>query len=176
MTSSSTSRATALAQIALSAALIAISANLSIPLQPVPFSLLTFGIGLVASLLKPKAALAAGLIYLLMGAIGLPVFANAGAGFHRLLGPTAGFLWGIPLYLLVTALLIPKKPNRAQLFLANLAGDSLLFVTGWLGLIFLGQMDATTAFMVGILPFIPFDLLKLLIISQISHRLLNRKA
>lgn len=162
-----------LVQTAFGAALIAVLANISLPTQPVPFTLLTLAIGLVATLLTPRQAVLAGFIYLLMGAVGLPVFANGGAGFQVLAGPTAGYLWGIPLYLGATSLLTKSHSSLPAIFLANLAGDSLLFLAGWLGLQLLAGMTPQAAFTAGVLPFLLFDLMKLAIISLMSKAILK---
>lgn len=162
-----------LVQTAFGAALIAVLATISLPTQPVPFSLLTLAIGLVATLLAPRQAVLTGLIYLLLGAIGLPVFANGGAGFQVLFSPTAGYLWGIPLYLGTTSLLTKPDSSLVTIFLANLVGDSLLFVAGWLGLQFLAGMTPQAAFTAGVLPFILVDLIKLVIITALSKPVLK---
>lgn len=169
----STPTTRSLVQTAFGAALIAVLANLSLPTHPVPFTLLTLAIGLVATLLPPRQAVMAGVIYLILGVIGLPVFANGGAGFQILAGPTAGYLWGIPLYLGATSLLTKKEPGLVTIFLANLLGNSLLFLTGWLGLQVLADMTPQVAFTAGVLPFILFDLIKLLIITAISKPILR---
>lgn len=118
-------------------------------------------------------AVLAGLIYLLLGAIGLPVFANGGAGFQSLLGPTAGYLWGIPLYLGATSLLTKPDSNILTIFVANLVGDSLLFVAGWLGLQVLAGMTPQAAFTVSVLPFIMVDLMKVIVLTAISKPILR---
>lgn len=147
---------------------------MTIPIGTVPFSLLTIGVGLIASLLKPKEATLAGGIYLLLGALGLPVFAGFSSGFHVLIGPTGGYLWGIPLYLMTTSSLLKTKPRKTiQTFLANLLGDSLLFIAGFIGLQYFAKLDFNTAIRVGILPFIIPDLLKLAFISILSTPILK---
>lgn len=166
-----------ISQTALGAAVIAVLASLSLPTHPVPFTLLTFGIGLVATLLPPKQAVTAGGLYLLLGAIGLPVFANGTAGIQVLAGPTAGYLWGIPIYLFITAVLTTPSSSWLIVFLANLLGDGLLFVCGWLGLQFLAGLSPQAAFLSGILPFIFFELIKLTVIaflSQVLFKLLGQ--
>ena len=61
------------------------------PIGPVPFTLQNFAIGLIATVFRPREAVLSVGLYLLLGAIGLPVFANGGAGFHVLVGPSAGY-------------------------------------------------------------------------------------
>lgn len=159
---------------AIATALIAILAQVSIPIGPVPFSLLTIGVGLMASLLKPQEATLAGLLYLTLGAIGLPVFAQFSGGLHVLIGTSGGYLWGILPYMIVTSHLLKARPKPAsQTFMANLLGDSLLFIAGFIGLQYFGKLDANTAFKFGVLPFILPDLLKLAIISFLRRPLLQ---
>ena len=137
---------------AIGAALIAVLAQISLPIGPVPFTLQNFAIGL----------------------IGLPVFAGGGAGFHVLVGPSAGYLWFDLVYAGLTSYLIHQKSGYIRIFLANLLGDSLVFVGGILSLHFLAGMPLDKALAVGVLPFILPDLGKIIAISFISRPLLER--
>ena len=78
---------------AIGAALIAVLAQITLPIGPVPFTLQNFAIGLIATVFRPREAVLSVGLYLLLGAIGLPVFAGGGAGLQALVGPTAGYLW-----------------------------------------------------------------------------------
>ena len=159
---------------AIGAALIAVLAQISVPIGPVPFTLQNFAIGLIATVFRPREAVLSVGIYLLLGAIGLPVFAGGGAGFHVLVGPSAGYLWFDLLYAGVTSYLIHKNSNYVRIFIANLLGDSLVFVGGILSLHFLAGMPFDKALAVGVLPFIIPDLAKIIAISFIGKTLLKR--
>ena len=159
---------------AIGAALIAVLAQISVPIGPVPFTLQNFAIGLIATVFRPREAVLSVGLYLLLGAIGLPVFAGGGAGFHVLVGPSAGYLWFDLLYAGVTSYLIHKNSNYVRIFLANLLGDSLVFVGGILSLHFLAGMPFDKALAVGVLPFIIPDLAKIIAISFIGKPLLKR--
>src|SRR5580693_7629938 len=77
-------------------AVIAVCARLVLPLPftPVPLSLANFGVLLVGLTLGSKRGFAAAALYLVWGAMGLPVFASSGPGsFLQMLGPTGGYLW-----------------------------------------------------------------------------------
>lgn len=87
-----------LVYIAIGTALIAALSQISLSIGPVPFTLQTLAIGLIACLYKPKEALASVALYLALGAIGLPIFAGFSGGFAALVGPNAGFLWGFLIY------------------------------------------------------------------------------
>lgn len=73
---------------------LALSTNLEIPLQPVPFTLQILALGFIAATLKPKEAASAAGAYVAAGALGAPVFAGGLGGVWRLAGPTGGFILG----------------------------------------------------------------------------------
>ena len=159
---------------AIGAALIAVLAQISLPIGPVPFTLQNFAIGLIATVFRPREAVLSVGLYLLLGAIGLPVFAGGGAGLQALVGPTAGYLWFYLVYSGLTSSLTSSKSGVVKIFLANLLGDALVFVGGILSLHFLAGMAFEKALVVGVIPFIIPDLGKLLAISLISRSLLQR--
>ena len=159
---------------AIGAALIAVLAQISLPIGPVPFTLQNFAIGLIATVFRPRESVLSVALYLLLGAIGLPVFAGAGAGFHVLAGPSAGYLWFDLVYAGLTSYLIHQNSGYIRIFLANLLGDSLVFVGGILSLHFLAGMPFDKALAVGVLPFILPDLGKIIAISFIGRPLLER--
>ena len=66
------------------------------PIGAVPITLQTFAVGLVATILKPREATLAATLYLILGAIGLPVFAGGGGGLQSFFGPSAGYLLAYP--------------------------------------------------------------------------------
>jgi biotin transport system substrate-specific component len=90
---------------ALSIALLAVGAAIQLPLGPVPFTLQSLMLLLILLILSPREALVAVGAYLIIGAIGLPVFAGFRGGFGVLLGPTGGFLMGFFVAALLAAAL-----------------------------------------------------------------------
>ncbi len=103
-------------------ALTAIGAFLKIPFYPVPFTLQTLFTGLAGLVLLPRWAVLSQIVYLLIGLIGLPVFANGG-GPGYVLQPTFGYLLMLP----VSALLISRVTSSRQ-------DESLLKMTLWVSL------------------------------------------
>ena len=87
------SRTRSIAFVALSIALIAVSAWIIVP-GPIPFTLQMFAVPFMIAVLTPKQAMAAIFGYLILGAIGVPVFSGMRGGIGVLMGPTGGFLWG----------------------------------------------------------------------------------
>ena len=88
---------------AFGAAIIAALAQIVIPIGAVPITLQTFAVGLVAAILKPREATLAATLYLILGAIGLPVFAGGGGGLQSFFGPSAGYLLAYPFFAFVTS-------------------------------------------------------------------------
>ncbi|MGT2714989.1 biotin transporter BioY [Streptococcus respiraculi] len=158
---------------AIGAGLIAVLSQIVIPLGPVPFTLQTLAVGLIASLYQSKEATISVILYLLLGAIGLPVFAGLSSGIATLFGPTAGFLWGFLLYAAVTAFLTPPKSTLVQVFLANLLGDALCFLSGGLVFSLITQSNMGKTLALTVLPFLIPDLIKLVIIT-LAYRPLSR--
>ncbi len=145
--------------------LVALAARVTIPLpfSPVPITGQTFAVLLVGALLGRRMGALAMLAYLAEGAAGLPVFAGGVGGPAVLVGPTAGYLYGFVAAALVVGWLCERGWDRRPVTaaLAMLAGNAVIYLFGlpWLAL-FIGPERVLAA---GLLPFIPGDLLKLLL-------------
>ena len=157
---------------AIGAALIAALSQITLSIGPVPFTLQTLAIGLIASLYKPKEAILSTLLYLTLGAIGLPVFADFSGGFASLFSPTAGFLWGFVAFAGITSYLTTLHSHPLQVFLANLLGTAICFILGLIVFRYVSQSSWQDSIAWTILPFILPDLGKISIVT-LAHRLLK---
>ena len=83
-----------IARCGLCIALLAVASYITIPLGPVPFTLQTLVIAMLPVALGGRDAVVTVALYLLLGALGLPVFSGFSGGIAALVGPTGGFLWG----------------------------------------------------------------------------------
>ncbi len=156
---------------ALFAALIAVLGLVSIPLpiSPVPVTGQSLGIMLAGSILTPRQAGFSVLTFLLIGAVGVPVFAGLTGGIGILVGPRGGYLLGFLVGAIVVALLKGTKINTWRLGIANLVGGILVvYSLGVLWLNFVTGMGLEKAFMVGALPYIPGDLFKVFVATVIG--------
>lgn len=151
---------------ALMAAVTAVAAQIVIPLFPVPFTLQVLAVVLAGLLLGPRyGALAMG-IYLLVGAVGVPVFHGFKGGLGHLLGPTGGYLVSYPLAAAIAGLAAYAAANairRRALTLSVLAGTAALVVIYAFGITWLmvvAQLPFLVALAQGVLPFLAFDLIK----------------
>lgn len=150
---------------ALVTALMAASGWISLPLGTVPVTLQTFVVFL-AALLLPWAWAGASLgAYLLMGTIGVPVFANGTAGLGIVLGPTGGYLIGFAIAATVAALLRQafERAGARQLF-ADVAACwiaiAIIYALGSAQLMVVAHMGALPALLAGVAPFIVPDAIK----------------
>lgn len=137
-------------------ALIALAAQISVPMFPVPMTLQTLAIGLIGLAYGSRLAAATVLAYLAEGAMGLPVFANGGMGLASLVGPTSGFLWGFVGMAWLTGWLVERGLDRGflKLFVAALIPSMLLFVPGAIGLALVLGKTATETMALAVTPFL----------------------
>lgn len=149
--------------------LTALMARVEIPLPftPVPITGQTFAVLLVGAALGSRRGALSMAVYLLEGALGLPVFAGGAAGLARLRGPTGGYLIGFIAAAFVTGWLAERGWDRrpATTALAMLTGNAViyLFSLPWLAWFVGGFLGPKGALALGLLPFVPGDLLKLLL-------------
>lgn len=110
-----------------------LSAQFVIPVQPVPFTLQSTVVLLSGLFLGAKNAFYSHIIYLFLGVIGLPVFANVPGleqGFYRLSGPTGGYLLSFPLVAVIVGSLIGEKQGFLRLTAIFLLGEFLILLFG----------------------------------------------
>ena len=140
--------------------LIALSARINVPMVPVPMSMQTFAILLIAVMAGRDLAGQTLLAYLAQGAAGLPMFAS-GAGLAYMAGPTGGYLAGFLVAALVVGALADRGWNRSALLVAGavLIGHAIIFAlgVGWLTVL-MGSLPVAIAN--GLTPFVPGTIVK----------------
>jgi len=165
--------------IGLGALLVALAAQLRIPLPftPVPVTLQDLAVLTVGGLLGPAAGAAALTTYLGLGILGLPVFSGGGAGFAWLLGPTGGYLLAFP----VAAFVMGAVAARAG-FVRALAGAGLgmaIIHLGGVAQLALLSGDIGSAMRLGSLPFLSVSVLKVglaaALVAGVSPKLARRR-
>lgn len=160
-------------------AIIIVMSQIVIPLQPIPFSLSLLAIFLSGSMLEPKYAFLSTLAYILLGAFGLPVFANLKGGLHVITGMTGGFIIAYPImafitsisYQLVRKIKHTKLKKHALIAVPALGMIFSLFICYLIGALWFTYISGSTigyALTVCVYPFIPFDLIKILIAILLS--------
>ncbi|MGM7700505.1 biotin transporter BioY [Pseudalkalibacillus sp. Hm43] len=154
---------------AMFAAVTAIFAQIEIPLPIVPISGQTLAVGLTATILGSRYGAVAMLCYVGMGAIGLPVFAEAKGGAQVLVGPTGGYIFGFIVTAFVTGWILERtKFNLTWALVANTIGMVITLVMGCIQLKYVLDMSWTQALAVGVYPFIVVGLIKAFLASWIG--------
>jgi biotin transport system substrate-specific component len=140
-------------------ALLALSAKVQVPFWPVPMTMQTFVVLIIAAAYGARLGGITLLAYLAEGAVGLPVFAKGG-GLGYLAGPTGGYLVGFLIAAVVVGWLADRGYGRAMLttLVAFLIGEAIIFAlgVGWLASI----VGLDKAIAGGLVPFIPAEALK----------------
>lgn len=147
---------------ALMAATIGAGAYLIVPIGPVPVSMQPFFVFLAGFALGPKRGPLAVALYLLAGTIGLPVFAGGKSGLGHLFGPTGGYLFGFLVAAWICGMGHEKKPVNWIKGLAFGGGALItLYALGATWLKFALSLEWFKAWLVGIVPFMPWDGIKI---------------
>jgi biotin transport system substrate-specific component len=145
----------------LMAALTAVGAYIHVPIGPVPIVLSTFFVILSGLLLGSHWGPTSMGLYLLVGAIGMPVFAGGKGGLAHFIGPTGGYLFGYVLASWITGFISERSPGLLILdILAVLLGSLVIYGLGipWLKLV--TQMSWTKTLTAGMVPFLIGDAVK----------------
>jgi len=115
--------------------LTAISAQISIPIKPVPFTLQTMIVLLAGAFLGAKNGAYSQVLYIFLGAIGLPVFAQTAdgtIGFARLIGPTGGYLLAFPVAAYLVGLLTEKNQKYLTVIISMFVAELVVILFGTL--------------------------------------------
>jgi len=149
-----------LVEIALGTLAVAAAAQVAVPvpLSPVPMTLQPLAVLAVGGVLGAAGGVAALTAYLVLGAVGLPVFAGGAGGALHLLGPTGGYLLAFPVAAGVTGALA-SRGGVLRTLLACALGMVVIHVGGVAQLAVLGG-DPSAAFRLGFVPFLTGDLIK----------------
>ena len=172
------SRSRAVAFTALSIAIMAVSAWITVPIGPVPFTLQMFAVTFAILVLAPKQAIGAVAGYLALGAIGVPVFSGMRGGIGVLLGPTGGFLWGylIGVTLAVGVLALFRRhgiDNFAVSMCCGLLFTVVAYACGWLQYMFVAGVGPFESFLVTVAPFIVVDIIKVAAATAVARTVIR---
>jgi len=159
---------------ALLTATICISSMLSVNIIGVSFSLALFGVFLSGLILKPIYALISNVVFILIGVVGLPVFANFNSGIGTILGPSGGFILSYPFVALIVSLLNIKfsqsfKKQYVYCFVSLL----LCYILGtvWYSAVYKCSMKQ--ALLVCVVPFILIDITKIFLSCYVAKIISN---
>ena len=162
-----------MAYIALSVAVISVCAWISVP-AAVPFTMQTFAVFLCAGVLGARRGAAAVALYILLGAVGLPVFSGFNGGFGALFGATGGYITGF----LPAALIAGWRSGRRSRRLVDIIYMTIALIicyafgTLWYSLVYVGGMSSIgAALAMCVVPYIIPDALKIALAALMAPRL-----
>ena len=164
----------AMAVTALMTAVTCILAPLSIPLpfSPVPISLTNLVIFISVFILGMKDATISFLIYLLLGAVGLPVFASFHAGLSVLAGPTGGYLIGFIFLALIQGFAMKYFDRKLiPTIIGMLIGMAVCYIFGTVWLAKLMSLSFKEGLFMGVIPYLPGDAVKIIIAVIVGPKL-----
>jgi biotin transport system substrate-specific component len=153
--------------------IVAAQVSIPLPFTPVPFTLQPMVVLLGGAALGARLGMTSQALYILLGVAGLPVFAASPIlpqGFARLLGPTGGYLMSYPIAAFVAGSLAARGFDRRYLtsVIAMGAGLAIIFACGVLWMAFgTPQVGLGTAVRTGLVPFIPADIVKVLLAATV---------
>ena len=149
---------------ALMAALMCVLCPISLPIGPIPISLSILVIIITTMVLGTWRALVSYTVYLLLGAVGMPVFSGFQGGLAKLAGPTGGYLVGFFLLIIIGGMVMElTKGNLLLTMLAMAVGVAADYVLGTAWFMLQTESTLAHALEVCVYPFIPVDLAKILV-------------
>jgi biotin transport system substrate-specific component len=154
-------------------AVTAAGAYLIIPFPLVPLTLQTLFLNLAAALLGGRLGALSQVIYILLGIIGLPVFAGGKGGIGVLIGPTGGYLIGFVVAAYVVGKLIEIKERAGFVWVAfsMVVGLVVIYLLGVIQLSIVAKLTIRKAVSVGVLPFLAGDALKIIVATLIALKI-----
>ena len=160
---------TAMILVAFCAAIIAVLAQITIPLPLIPITGQTLAIGLVVTILGRKYGTYSVLLYILLGAIGFPVFQAMTGGIGILFGPTGGYIIGfIPTAIIIGHYLEKFGFTITHAIVANIIGMFVTLIFGAYWLKVLNHLTWEAAFIGGVVPFIIVGIVKSIVAAFIG--------
>jgi len=158
------------------AAVTAVAAQIAVPLpfSPIPFTLQVLAVVLSGLLLGPLRGALAQAVYVLIGAVGAPVFAGFSGGFGSIAGPTGGYLVSYPIAAALAGLAasaMRDATRRRALWTGFLWGCAALAVIYALGTVWLAVVTGLplpVAVAQGVAPFVVFDLVKVALAALVA--------
>ena len=155
--------------IPLFAALTAILSQIAVPTPFIPFTLSLCAVFLAGGILGYKSAPSAMIVYMLIGAVGIPVFTGFKGGLAVLAGPTGGYLWSYPIMAFIIAFFRKKfKTHKAFAMISGMAASlAVCYTLGTIQFMLYTNGTFIECLMTAVVPFIFFDILKIALSSAV---------
>lgn len=149
--------------------------SIVIPISPVPISFTNLAIYFSAIILGRKKGTISYIVYLMIGFIGIPVFSGFTSGPAKLLGPTGGYLIGFIFMALIAGFFVDRFPSKTFIHITGMVlGTIITYIlgTGWLA--YQANMTFKAALFAGVIPYIPGDIVKIIIATILGTAIKKR--
>ena len=156
--------------IAMFAAIMAVCSWISVP-TTIPFTLQTFGVFSTMNILGGKKGFFSILVYILLGAVGMPVFSGFSAGISALTSYSGGYIWGF-LFLALVYWFAEKFAGKKFIVqvISLIAGMAVCYLCGTLWFMHVTKSTFLYGLSACVAPYVPFDALKLILALFVSER------
>ena len=156
------------------AAVLCVFSVMTIPIGVIPISMGVFGVILTSCILGWKKGTISVIVYILLGAVGLPIFSGFKGGIAVLAGPTGGYIWSYTLMALFIGFFTAKLPRNKPLAVVKLSvisfiGVIICYLFGTLQFMLVAHKTFVQAVTVCVYPFIPFDIVKSVVGGGIAY-------
>lgn len=146
-----------------------------IPFSPVPVSLTNLILYISIFLLGWKSATVSYLVYVLLGAVGLPVFSGFAGGIGKIAGPTGGYLVGFVFLTVISGYILEKFRSRRVIIMAGMVlGTAVTYIFGTMWLCIQMELSFVQGLAIGALPYLPGDCIKIIIAVIVGPTLAQR--
>lgn len=154
------------------AAILCIFSVITIPIGTVPVTLSVFAVVLVSVILPVRCAFLSIIVYIFIGFAGLPVFAGFTSGTSVLFGPTGGYIWSYIFFPLIIGLWKRNTPlSVKRIFVRALIALIVMYIGGTLQFCIVQSVSVSKALFVCLFPFIPFDIIKIVLACVVGVRM-----
>ncbi|MGI6269665.1 MAG: biotin transporter BioY [Candidatus Howiella sp.] len=162
---------------ALMTALLCVAAPFTIPTGIIPISLASFVVYLAAAILGAKKGVLCVLLYILLGAAGLPVFSGFAGGLGKIAGPTGGYIVGYIFCALIVGLISDRWGTRLWVYPAAMAaGTAVLYAFGTVWFMAQSGSGLAASLALCVVPFLVGDIVKIIVASGAGFTLRRRVA
>ena len=157
---------------ALMAAVMCIAGPLAVPIGPVPITLTNLVIYIAVGVLGTAQGTISYCLYLLLGMVGLPVFSGYAGGLGKLAGPTGGYLIGFIAMALIGGIVMEVSHRKLiPTLIGWFIGTAVDYLLGTLWFMFVTKMNLSASLMMCVVPFIPGDLIKIVLAYCLSKKI-----
>lgn len=156
---------------ALFTALTAVCSQIQIPLPQIPINLALFAVGMAGALLGAGYGALSMIVYVLLGAVGVPVFAGFKGGFAAVTGPTGGYIVGYIACAWLVGFIIKHTNDKIYMMvIAMVAGYAVCYILGTAWYMTISGNSLKVALTYCVFPFLPGDAVKIILATLISNR------